>query len=76
MLLVVPSTYPSSTTERPVRVVILPLESETRAELAVRLEVVIVVAAPVMSACFSESSSFMAAWRLVAAMLPHATLVI
>ena len=50
MLLVVPMTYPSSVRERPVRVVIFPLESVTRAEVAERLFVRIGEIAPVRAA--------------------------
>ena len=50
MLLVVPATYPSSVRERPVRVVIFPLESVTRAEVAERLFVRIGEMAPVRAA--------------------------
>ncbi len=57
-------------------VAIFPVEDETRAKSEVRFAVVTLEAAPVMFACFSLSSSESAAWTLVAAIFPHATLVI
>lgn len=51
---------------------IFPLRSETRAAFGERFARVTVVAAPVMVICFSVSSSFKAAWTLVAAIFPAA----